>query len=784
MPRFNLKLPQIVDQLIHPKPEERELFLSLLLDVDAIAAAAWYMDQTGEPHLLSHASAPLEKDSWEHRREVTDSLLTVVEDKAGSKAAIKKVVLGLPQRYLTQDGAILPSVRPGIKSLTHELDLQAVGFVPVHDALAYMMKREDGVPASVIFINVSKDELTIFLYRIGKLTGQTTIPVSPDLTAGVEEVLKSFQNHDVLPSRMILFGTDLATVETVKTELLKYPWTTRANFLHYPKIEILGVDAPIGAVCFAGAKELGGIGDALESKEEKGAPPKEDESMHAAALASTALEPEEGASEEVSVQEEQEMEPAPEDEGTDEEEASPDEETNVVEVAPEELGFKKHKDVLSEATVIGTPKVASLETDEETKDMRASPQVQGKKLFAVGSVAWGAVSQKLAGLRFFKLPNMKGRKGMVAALGVILFLVLLFLAYWSLPKAVVTVLVAPVTIEKTATATVNPTATVVDSTTTILPGVAQEKSVTGEKSLPVTGKKSVGDPAKGTVTIYNKVTSVRSLKKGTTLTSGSLKFTLDSDVSVASASESIGSITFGKADAAITASAIGEQSNLPAGSEFVFADISSSSLSARNDQALAGGTSREVTVVSRADQDALVKALSDELIVKAKEELATGVTGGQKLIDATVKTAVTEKTFAQELDQEAQALSGKITLTVTGLSYAEADLSSLLMALAQPDVPAGYVLAPSRTTVTVKSAQVKKDGSVAMSVAFSALALPQLDETAIKAAIAGKKLDGAEGALRQFEGVAGVEVAFRFSPWKSRLPINKNNISVSVAIRE
>lgn len=776
-----MKLPQIVDQLIHPKPEERELFLSLLLDVDVIAAAAWYMDQTGEPHLLSHASAPLEKDSWEHRREITDSLLTVVEDKAGSKTAIKKVVLGLPQRYLTQEGAILPSVRPGIKSLTHELDLQAVGFVPVHEALAYMMKREDGVPASVIFMNVSKDELTIFLYRIGKLTGQTTIPVSPDLTARVEEVLKSFQNHDVLPSRMILFGTDLATVETVKTELLKYPWTTRANFLHYPKIEVLGVDAPIGAVCFAGAKELGGIGDALESKEEKGATPKEQESIRASSLASAALEPEEGAGEEERVEEEdeeQEMESTPEDEGTDEEK------TNVVEVAPEELGFKKHKDVLSEDVVVGAPKAASEERGEEKKDTLGAPQPPGKKLFAAGGAALGVVSQRLAGLRFLKLPHVQGRKGMVAALGGILLLALLFLAYWSLPKAVVTVLVAPVTIEKTTTATVNPTATVVDSATTILPGVTQEKSVTGEKSLPVTGKKSVGDPAKGTVTIYNKVTSVRSLKKGTTLSSGSLKFTLDSDVSVASASESIGSITFGKQDAAITASAIGEQSNLPAGSEFVFADISSSSLSARNDQAFAGGTSREVTVVSRADQDALVKALSSELIVKAKEELATAVTGGQKLIDATVKTAVTEKTFTQELDQEAAALSGKITLTVTGLSYAEADLSSLLMALAQPDVPAGYVLAPSRTTVSVKSAQVKKDGSVVMSVAFSTLALPQLDESAVKAAIAGKKLDGAEGALRQFEGVAGVEVAFRFSPWKSRLPINKNNISVSVAIRE
>jgi hypothetical protein len=775
-----MKLPQVIDQLIHPKPEERELFLSLLLDVDAVAAAAWYMDKAGEPHLLSHASAPLDKDDWEHRREVTDSLLSVVEDKAGSKAAIKKVVLGLPQRYLTQEGAILPSARPGIKSLTHELDLSAVGFVPVHDALAYMMKREDGVPASVIFINVSKGELAIFLYRIGKLVGHTTIPVTPELTHEVEEVLKNFQNHDVLPSRMILYGADLAAVESVKAELLKHPWTTKANFLHYPKIEVLGIDAPIGAVCFAGAKELGGIGDALESQVEKEAAPGQTpvEESHTAVGAGLQDEGDEG--EEEHTQEEKEEEEVIVG-GTD----MPEEETNVVEVAPEDLGFKKHKDVLSEAAVMDAPRAPLIEEEGEKREEVSSSRVPGKQsMLAAGGAVMGVLSQALSKLRLLKLPPMRGRKGMIAVIGGVFVLILLFLAYWSLPKAVVTVLVSPQTIEKSTTATINPTATVVDGATTTLPGAVQEKSVTGEKTLPVTGKKDVGDPAKGTVTIYNKITSTRSLKKGTTLSSGSLQFTLDSDISVASASESIGSITFGKTDAAITASAIGEQSNLPAGSEFVFADISSSSLSGRNDQALSGGTSRQVTVVSRADQDALVKALSDELVAKAKEELASEVAGGRKLIDATVKTAVTEKTFAQELDQEAQALSGKITLSVSGLSYAEADLSSLLLALAQPDVPQGYTLAPSRITVTIKSTQAKKDGSVTLGVAFSALALPTLDEAALKAAIAGKKLDGAEVALRQFEGVAGIEVSFRLSPWKSRLPINKNNISVSVAIRE
>ena len=71
-----------------------------------------------------------------------------------------------------------------------------------------------------------------------------------------------------------------------------------------------------------------------------------------------------------------------------------------------------------------------------------------------------------------------------------------------------------------------------------------------------------------------------------------------------------------------------------------------------------------------------------------------------------------------------------------------------------------------------------------MPISFKAIALPQVDEEAVRSAIAGKKLDRAQLSLAQFEGVVGIDVVFRFSPWKSRIPMNKNNISISVAIQE
>jgi hypothetical protein len=80
--------------------------------------------------------------------------------------------------------------------------------------------------------------------------------------------------------------------------------------------------------------------------------------------------------------------------------------------------------------------------------------------------------------------------------------------------------------------------------------------------------------------------------------------------------------------------------------------------------------------------------------------------------------------------------------------------------------------------------QVRSDETVSMPLSFVALALPQVDEAAVRNAIAGKRLDQAHSALAHFEGVVGIDVSFRLSPWKSRLPINGKNISVSVAATE
>jgi Baseplate J-like protein len=440
------------------------------------------------------------------------------------------------------------------------------------------------------------------------------------------------------------------------------------------------------------------------------------------------------------------------------------EDANIKEVEPEALGFKKNVDVLEKPPQTAAPPREYLEEEmPEEKKKFSLPKIQFARLLSMLPVTgiWPVIG------------------------GVVIFVALIagFL-YWALPHATVTIFELPKTLDQSMQITIDPTSTIVDPTQKIIPGKSQERSVSGEKTIPVTGKKNIGDPARGTVTLYNKSLSTKVFKKGTVLRANSLEFTLDAEVSIASASETIGSITFEKQDVAVTASQIGPQSNVSAGTEFTVKDISTSTAAGRNDKALTGGTSKEVTVVTRKDYDSFTTEISEELVDKAKQELATSVGAGEKLVDATVKTSVTEKVFQQELDQEATQLQGKVTISVTGISYSEGDIKEIAKSLMSPTLPTGYSIIDIKTAVTVSDVKVLKNGKITATATISSTALPVIDTNSVKKAISGKNIKSAQEYLRSISGIAGVEFGFRFAPTKSRLPINTNNISISVAIQE
>lgn len=764
--------------------EPRELFLSLLLETDHVAGACWFLGKQGDPDLQHAVARKVHKDSWEDRLKASDEVITALEERTGSDS-IHKVIFGLPAAYLTAEGDIRVDIRAHLKELTKVLALTPIGYVPLHQAIIYKLKKDEGMPPSVIVTGITSHDLTVAMYRVGKLVGISTHSLQKEsLVPQIEEVLKAYKDDDVLPSRILMYGNSSEELELLKIQMLKHPWTSRLNFIHFPKIATLTSDTAITSVSLAGASEFAKsagmfpdseeteetgktIGEEIlqetqESQDESFSQEGEDDTAEDTPEIYTASSGEEHTHEDL---------PVTVSEDIDEKE---EELANVRVVSPQSLGFQ-HSTASASSPVIA--KNVPMEEEDDDENQEESEEESGPSFL-------DKIKQRF---------SSKERNRHVP-FGIILIFLLICLigggywfASWFLPQATVTVFVTQKQLSDKLVVSIDTKASTPDVAAKTIPGRLQEKRVSSDKSVPATGKKRVGDPAKGSLNLYNKAFGERSFKKGTVLTGAGIKFTLDSEIKIASATENLSqtTITLGKATAAVTAVSIGAEGNIPVGTEFTIENIPTSVASGRNDTAFSGGTSKNITVVSRADYDALVAAVSKDIVDKAKQDLLSASTSSSlKLIPETIKTSVAEKKFIEELDQEAAQVQGTVTVSVTGIAYDESDIVPFIQNNLKSQVPNGFAVDEEQSKAQVEKVQVAKDGKITATITLSSVAVPVVDTSSLQSIAVGKTVESTIAEIKAKPGIVDVVISPRLNIFKNQMPKRKENITVSISVQQ
>lgn len=385
-------------------------------------------------------------------------------------------------------------------------------------------------------------------------------------------------------------------------------------------------------------------------------------------------------------------------------------------------------------------------------------------------------------------PGKLGRSAPVK-IAVLLFVVLALLAAAAifLPKAIVTVFIDMRSLERESQVIADPSLTQPDEANKKIPGKVAETVVSGSAKGNATGKKKVGEVAKGTVLIYNKTTSPKTFASGTILLGpDDSAFTLDTSVNVASASAVDGGIAFGKATANISASVIGPEGNLPAGKELSIKDQPASSYSAKVDQALSGGVSKDVTVVASDDQKRLLAQLSSDLRRQAKDQLQAKLTGDFKVLEESLSENITNTAYSKGVNDQAQEFTLNLSIRFKGTAYNDNDLKAIVAKLVETNVPAGYELDLSRTETQAQVSKVDKDGKLIFVAKFKAKLMPKLDIEKIKKDIAGKQPEEVAIMLKGIENVIGSDIKITPSlPFKKLqiLPLLPQNISVEITAK-
>lgn len=357
----------------------------------------------------------------------------------------------------------------------------------------------------------------------------------------------------------------------------------------------------------------------------------------------------------------------------------------------------------------------------------------------------------------------------------------LFAAFWFIPKAEVTLFLQPKDISSQFSLKVDTKASSPSLADLIIPGQVEQVSVSDSKSVSTSGSKLTGDKAKGSVTIANTQDSSKTLPSGTVLTSPSgIQFVLSETVTVASASGSAGNLVPGKATAEITASSIGSDSNLSAGTVFKIVGFSSTQMDAKNDTALSGGSSRQVKAVSKDDIAKLRADLTASVKDQAKAKLIEQISSDKTVIDSSINLETTSEDFDHKLDDQADNLSLKLAVKAQAITISKSDLKSITDQQILPLTPQGYKMNSEPTSSF--TAKKTDRGAFIFAVDVSGIALPDIDKNSIIKNVVGKSPADTKDYLQSVTGISKIDILIspRLPTFFAVLPHVSKNITITV----
>jgi len=580
--------------------------------------------------------------------------------------------------------------------------------------MAHFVKSEEGSPLSGVVLGVGGENIELSIFRLGNLVGTANVARSVSIVDDLAEGLTRFAGGDTLPSRFLLYDGKEGDLEEVRQSLLKANWDNyeKIKFLHTPKIEIITPEEKVRAVSLAGASEIADVSSLDKKDEEKAKDEGREEPTRSVAV------PEGSAS-------------------------------------PEDLGFMVGQDVAADSGPV-------------KKEPRLEPQISSQRPVKEAGLKKNLLSDilrkvKLTTTSFFakvgmesKMGGLSGKKAMVLGGGFFLaFIIFGFIAWWYLPSATVTVYISPKRLDEKETIFIDPDISSPNFASATLPGDVITTTVSGERTKSTTGTKTVGEKARGTVKIQNGTAQNIKLPVDTILvSSGDLEFALTETASVSAA---LSPSSPGTATVEVVATDIGAEYNLAKDESFSVGNYLKAEVDAVATADFSGGSSRQISAVSAEDQSQLEDDLTEELLDKAKAELAGKASENQSFIEESVSATPSSESFNHKVGDEADNLKLSLSLDVLGIVADKQSLSDWAREILKDKIPEGFVLREDQIGMRFEL-EGENDGVYELTAYMDVNLLPEIKPDEIAKKIAGKYAPLAENYLTSISGFTRAEI--------------------------
>ncbi|MBR5046384.1 hypothetical protein IKX73_02005 [Candidatus Saccharibacteria bacterium] len=321
-----------------------------------------------------------------------------------------------------------------------------------------------------------------------------------------------------------------------------------------------------------------------------------------------------------------------------------------------------------------------------------------------------------------------------------------------------------------------------------------------EASFEATGTKNVGDKATGEVVVYTyfKNSGAKAINAGSVFNYGNLRFISDKDASLSwdgkdvnkcenkgeASSFTSGCLVSGRI--AVTASEPGAQYNIAAqerGWE------TTANVGVYSDQAMAGGTSKTITIVQQSDIDeALAKVVNNNASSQAerKAKLLSTIEDGSFIIDSSYKQTVSEPVSTPALGEEVKP-GEKATLTViTTDSIYIVDKTKVEEFISEKAKLADDYKIYKMNDPFIENFMEAGESGYIGKIKTSVVSGPKVTENGIIDVIKGKGLGQARADLLDtFNGIDSNNTRIDVSyPWVFSVPNDPTKITVTINVEE
>ena len=313
----------------------------------------------------------------------------------------------------------------------------------------------------------------------------------------------------------------------------------------------------------------------------------------------------------------------------------------------------------------------------------------------------------------------------------------------------------------------------------------QSKSIEISDSMATTGEKQIGEKAGGTLLIYNKEKNEKILKKGSTLvTSSGIKFLLDGEVKVASASESLtgeGNIltVTGKSKAQVTASEIGSKANLKKGEKLKVEEYSENIVFATVDANFTGGSEKTIKTVSKIDIDTLKKNIDKKAINDRK--ITVSDIANDKVIKQLTELTVEDEKYDHEIGEEADNISLKSKVKLVFYTFNEDDLKKVIVSSLKKSISSDHEIVSSNLNYSIDGAK-KDNDQFTLNLKTTAKIAKKIDKDRLISQLVGISNEDAKSRIRNNQDIKKIEIKIETPlPYlQSRTPFFKNHIVLEV----